>query len=108
MRPNPLHPGEPLSIKQRLAFRCLELFGFKLRAAPFPGPRGVLILYPHTSNWDFPLGMLAKWAMNIQVHWLGKESLFTGPLGRIIGPILRSWGGEPVIRHAATGSTERI
>ena len=26
----------------------------------------VLIVAPHTSNWDFPLGVLAKWAMGIE------------------------------------------
>lgn len=108
MHPNPLHPGQVASFKQRMALRCLELFHWQLTVAPFPGPRGVLILYPHTSNWDFPIGMLAKWAVDIHIHWLGKESLFTGLLGRVIGPMLRSWGGEPVIRHTSTGSIDRL
>ena len=108
MHHNPLHPDSPTSLKQRLALRCLELFHWQLRFAPFPSQRGVLILYPHTSNWDFLLGMLAKWAVDIHIHWLGKETLFTGVLGRVFGPMLRSWGGEPVFRHASTGTIDRL
>lgn len=108
MHYNPLHPDSPATLKQRLSLRCLEFFHWQLRVTPFPGPHGVLILYPHTSNWDFPLGMLAKWAVDVQFNWLGKESLFTGWLGRLIGPTLRSWGGEPVTRDASTGMIERL
>lgn len=107
MTDHPLHPGTPATLKQRLALRCLELFRWKLCVAPFPAQRGVLILYPHTSNWDFPLSMLVKWAIDVHVHWLAKESLFNGIMGRLFGRMLRSWGGEPVVRTTSTGSIDR-
>lgn len=93
--------------KQALARRLLRLFGWRIDIAPFPGPRGVLILYPHTSNWDFPVGILAKWACGMDARWLGKEALFQGWLGKLIGPALRSWGGEPVERGTSTGAISR-
>jgi 1-acyl-sn-glycerol-3-phosphate acyltransferase len=89
---------------QRLALRILHLFGWKMRYKPLPGAHGVAIVYPHTSNWDFPLGLLGKWSLGLPLHWLGKESLFKGPLG----PIMRAWGGVPVERTASTGATERL
>ena len=89
---------------QRLALRILHLFGWKMRYKPLPGPHGVAIVYPHTSNWDFPLGLLGKWSLGLPLHWLGKESLFKGPLG----PIMRAWGGVPVERSASTGATQRL
>lgn len=102
----PLAPAK--NWKQRLSRRILQALGWRIDIAPFPGPRGVLILYPHTSNWDFPIGILAKWASGVQANWLGKEALFQGWLGKIIGPVLRYWGGEPVERSGSTGAIGRL
>lgn len=91
-----------------LARRLLALFGWQVVLTPFPGPRGVIILYPHTSNWDFIIGMLGKLALGLQVRWLGKASLFTGITGKLLGPLFRALGGEPVERGNATGAIERL
>lgn len=94
--------------RQRCALRLLALFGWRVNFAPLPGPRGVLIVYPHTSNWDFFVGLLSKWAVDQPFHWLGKEALFQGVIGTLIGPILRALGGEPIERKASTGAIERL
>ncbi|MGZ5883398.1 MAG: 1-acyl-sn-glycerol-3-phosphate acyltransferase [Burkholderiaceae bacterium] len=88
--------------------RLLALFGWHIHFAPLPGPRGVIIVYPHTSNWDFFVGLLAKWAIGLPFHWLGKEALFQGVIGALIGPILRVLGGEPIERKASTGAIDRL
>jgi len=93
---------------QRLAIRVLALRGWRVNFVPLPGPRGVVIVYPHTSNWDFIVGLLAKWAMGIHFRWLGKEALFRGVCGVLLGPMFRAWGGEPVERGANTGAIERL
>jgi hypothetical protein len=36
----------------------------------------VIVVYPHTSNWDFVVGVLAKRAIGIPVTFWGKDSLF--------------------------------
>lgn len=97
--------GTPL---QRVSVRLLALFGWHVEFAGLPTPRGVIIVYPHTSNWDFPIGLLARWAIGLPLRWLGKEALFNGWFGRIAGPLLRAWGGEPVERAASTGAIERL
>ncbi len=89
---------------QRLALRLLQLFGWRMRYKPLPGPHGVAIVYPHTSNWDFPIGLLGKWALGLPFRWLGKEALFKGPLAGL----MRRWGGVPVERSNATGATQRL
>jgi 1-acyl-sn-glycerol-3-phosphate acyltransferase len=66
---------------------------------PPPGPRGVIVFYPHTSNWDFVIGYLAKAAAGLELQFLGKHTLFAGPLG----PIFRWLGGIPVDRRAPAG-----
>jgi 1-acyl-sn-glycerol-3-phosphate acyltransferase len=71
--------------------------------APVP-LRCVVIFYPHTSNWDFPIGLLTKWAVDVRFRWVGKDSLFRGPLA----PLLRRLGGIAVNRRIRTGFTERL
>jgi 1-acyl-sn-glycerol-3-phosphate acyltransferase len=93
---------------QCFAVRALALFGWRVKFAPLPGPRGVLIVYPHTSNWDVVICLLAKWAVGIRVHWLGKESMFQGLSGVVLGPLLRAWGCEPVERNTSTGAVDRL
>jgi 1-acyl-sn-glycerol-3-phosphate acyltransferase len=93
---------------QRCAVRILAWFGWHVHFAPLPGPRGVIIFYPHTSNWDFAVGVLARWAVGVPIRWLGKESLFTGVSGLLFGRMLRRLGGEPIERQASTGAIERL
>lgn len=66
-----------------------------------PGRQGVLIVYPHTSNWDFVVGILAKWSIGIPVVFWGKASLFRIPL---FGRWLRWLGGMPVDRSTPQGA----
>jgi 1-acyl-sn-glycerol-3-phosphate acyltransferase len=55
----------------------------------------VAIAAPHTSNWDFPLGILAAKAIKLEVHWMGKHSMFHWPYGWFF----RAIGGTPIRRE---------
>jgi hypothetical protein len=99
-----LLPAALPTLGQRTALRLLNRFGWRVRFKPLPGPHGVVVVYPHTSNWDFLVGLLAKWAIGQPFRWLGKESLFRGGLGLL----MRAWGGMPVERSASTGATQRL
>jgi 1-acyl-sn-glycerol-3-phosphate acyltransferase len=93
--------GHPLQFRgSALARWVLSLFGWKVLFDGLPGPRGVIAVYPHTSNWDYPLGLLAKWAMGVPAHYWGKNSLFTVP---ILGRFMHWTGGIPVNRTSKTG-----
>jgi 1-acyl-sn-glycerol-3-phosphate acyltransferase len=59
----------------------------------------VLIVAPHTSNWDFPTGLWVKLAMHMGARFVGKHTLFRFPLG----VFMRWLGGVPVDRGAAAG-----
>ena len=65
--------------------------------------RYVLIAYPHTSNWDFILGMLAKWAMDMPLNWVAKHSMFWGPFR----PLFIAMGGVPVNRDKTFGFIQK-
>lgn len=95
-------PARPVQLRgSRLARAALRWVGWRVQFDGLPARQGVLIIYPHTSNWDFVIGMLAKWAMGIPVVFWGKHSLFRLPL---FGRWLRWIGGVPVDRHNAGGA----
>jgi len=86
----------------------LRVFGWRVEFVEPPAPRGIIIVYPHTSNWDFVVGLLAKWAIGIPLRFVGKESLFRGFTGATLGRLMRLWGGRPVDRHQASGAVEQL
>jgi 1-acyl-sn-glycerol-3-phosphate acyltransferase len=90
--------------RQRTALRLLNAIGWQFHFKPLPGPHGIAVVYPHTSNWDFPIGLLAKWAVGLHFRWLAKDSLFRGPMGAI----MRYWGGVAVDRSAPQGAIVRL
>lgn len=59
----------------------------------------VIAVAPHTSNWDFVVGMAAMFALDLRLTFIGKHTLFAGPLA----PLLRWMGGIPVDRSAPHG-----
>ncbi len=63
----------------------------------------VLIGAPHTSNWDFVLMLAIAWRLGIDVHWLGKKSLFRGWRG----PIMRGLGASPSTGRIRRASSAR-
>jgi 1-acyl-sn-glycerol-3-phosphate acyltransferase len=96
------------SWQRRCALRLLTLFGWRLRHAPLPGPHGIVIVYPHTSNWDTPLGLLARWALGIRFRWLAKDSLFRSFTGLTLGRLLRTCRSDPIEHQVQSGAIERL
>jgi len=101
-------PAQGSAAQAAFARWLLARFGWRVIFDGLPGARGVVIVYPHTSNWDFPLGLLAKWVMRTPFRWIGKESLFRGITGATVGRLMRLWGGRPVDRHQASGAVEQL
>ena len=63
-----------------------------------PNPRKfVVIAAPHTSNWDFVYFLGAADGLNLDLSFMGKESLFRWPLAKA----MRDLGGVPVDRSAS-------
>lgn len=79
----------------------LALLGWQVRIDGLPALQGVLIAYPHTSNWDFVFLLLVKWSVGLPVKFWGKESLFALP---VMGHCMRWLGGVPVRRGAPQGA----
>jgi len=83
-----------------LAHWLLRHLGWTVRFEGLPALQGVLAVYPHTSNWDFVVLVIVKWAVGIPVRFWGKDTLFRIPL---FGRWLAWLGGVPVERTSARG-----
>ena len=80
-----------------IAWAVLLVIGWR------PGPsipkeikKCVVVVAPHTSNWDFGLFVPLVFALNLYVRVLIKHSIFIGP----VGWFLRYCGGIPIDRRA--------
>jgi 1-acyl-sn-glycerol-3-phosphate acyltransferase len=86
-----------IHIIRLLSWLALKLVGWKvINVAPATGSY-LIIAAPHTSNWDFPLGIAIAFHLRLRVYFIGKHTLFEGA----IGPIMRWLGGIPLNREAS-------
>ena len=64
----------------------------------------IICLAPHTSNWDFIMGLLYSRAEGFLINFLMKKEWFFWPLGAFF----RSIGGIPVYRGKHTSMTDAL
>lgn len=87
-----------------LASFLMRISGWQL-VGPVPTlKRYVLIAAPHTSNWDFVLMLLAVHKAGIDLHWMGKHSLFKPPFGGL----MRWLGGLAIDRNRANNVVSQM
>tara|TARA_B100000941_G_C28420188_1_gene508384 strand:- start:214 stop:693 length:480 start_codon:yes stop_codon:yes gene_type:complete len=65
----------------------------------------MITVAPHTSGWDFLVGIAAKNIVRLEGHFLGKKSLFDLP---IVGQVMRYCGGHPVDRSTRSNIVDNI
>jgi 1-acyl-sn-glycerol-3-phosphate acyltransferase len=79
----------------------LWLLGWNLQPSgtfPIVPKKCVLIVAPHTSGWDFIIGVLYRSVLRLEnARYLGKKELFKPPFGFIF----RWLGGTPVDRSSS-------
>lgn len=64
----------------------------------------IICLAPHTSNWDFIIGLLYMHAEGMKSNFLMKKEWFAGPLK----PLFKAFGGIPVWRSKHTSMTDNL
>jgi 1-acyl-sn-glycerol-3-phosphate acyltransferase len=82
----------------------LAFFGWQVAGGAPPVRKAVVIAYPHTSNWDLPFMLAVAYSIDVDVHWLGKKSLFRSPYGGF----MRWVGGIPVDRSRHTKLVDAV
>lgn len=99
----PALPRRGNALSQRLGSAALHALGWRLEGALPDVPKLVAIVAPHTSNWDFAVGVAALFTLGVDVRFLGKHTLFRWPLG----PLMRWLDGVPVERSASHDVVEQ-
>lgn len=87
-----------------LAKRFLRLRGWTIEGEFPPDSKFVAIGAPHTSNFDFIVFLGVLGHFNRRARYIGKHSLFVGPLGWI----MRKLGGIPVNRNRSGGLVDQV
>lgn len=88
----------------KLLFSILKLFGWKIDPkSPDGVKKCVVVMGPHTSNWDFIIGRIAFAQYKVNAKFLIKKELFFPPMGWI----LKAMGGIPVDRQKGSNLTEQ-
>lgn len=89
---------------QRLGRTGMRLLGWRVDGE-FPDlPKFVIIVGPHTSNWDFICALFCDLALDLEAGFLAKHTIFVGPFGRW----LKSLGGIPVVRSASHNVVSQV
>lgn len=96
------HPGKPM--KYWIGKIWLALFRWRLEGETKLPAKFVFIAAPHSSNWDLPHMLATAYVLRVRISWLGKHTLFTGLLGRL----LRALGGIPIDRRIPQNTVDRI
>ena len=92
-------PRRESPVLQLAGRTVLRLLGWRITGEIPDLPKFVIAVAPHTSNWDFVVGMAAMFALDLRLAFLGKHTLFHGPFA----PLVRWMGGIPVDRSKPHG-----
>ena len=90
---------------RRLLSWLFRVSGWKIKGNIPRIPKMVVAVAPHTSSWDFVIGVMARSALGFDgAHFLGKKELFDGPFGFFF----RAMGGVGVDRRSPHGVVAQV
>ncbi len=76
----------------------LKMIGWRREGSLPDIPKYVIIVAPHTSNWDFPIGLAMAFVLKLRGYWLEKDSIFRWPFHGFF----RWLGGIPIDRSRSS------
>jgi 1-acyl-sn-glycerol-3-phosphate acyltransferase len=100
-------PPPPRSLAEWMGYLALRLSGWRVVGIRPTAPCFLIIIAPHTSNWDLFVGLACGYGAGILSRWpyrfFVKKTLFRGPLGWVF----RGLGGIPIDRSAPHDAVRR-
>ncbi|MFT6868415.1 MAG: 1-acyl-sn-glycerol-3-phosphate acyltransferase [Cyclobacteriaceae bacterium] len=81
------------------------VFGWKMKGKKPDLKKFVLIIAPHTSNWDFFIGLAARSLSDLESRFLIKDSVTKIP---IVGSIVYALGGRGINRSKSTNVVDQV
>ena len=89
---------------RKLSIFFLKLFGWNYELSSKLPDKSVICVAPHTSNWDYVIGMLFYKTIGGKPHVLMKKEMFFFPLGSIF----KALGALPVDRKKRTSISDQM
>lgn len=96
-------PRQGGAISHAIGGALLKLFGWSIVGSLPDEKKLMIIVAPHTSNWDYIIAMAAKFYMGLRVRYLMKSEINIWPFRSI----LKWTGGVPVYRSEKTDILEQ-
>lgn len=91
-------------MKKNWAYKLLERNGWTINLVQELPSKCVICVAPHTSNWDFIIGILVKYALHIKANFFMKKEWFFFPMGYL----MRSLGGIAIQRDKKLRMTDQM
>lgn len=82
----------------------LRLLGWKIRGGFVDQPKLIAVVAPHSSNWDWIIGVCGLWALELRFCYLIKKQAMIWPVSLII----KRTGGIPIDRARPVGVVEQL
>jgi len=82
----------------------LRLLGWKIRGRFVDQPKIIVVVAPHSSNWDWIIGVFGLWALELKLSYLIKKQAMIWPLSIVI----RRTGGIPIDRSQPVGIVDQL
>lgn len=97
-------PTTERPIAQKIGKFVLSVLGWNVYGDIPKHSKAIYAVAPHTSNWDFVIGVAVLLSLNLKLKFLGKDAIFIWPFKGL----LTSIGGIPVDRKKSHGVVEQI
>jgi 1-acyl-sn-glycerol-3-phosphate acyltransferase len=92
------------ALSQQLGTIVLRMLGWKF-VGEFPAYKKMIVaVAPHTSNWDFVVGIAVAFSLRLKISFFAKGSLFIPPFDLL----LRRCGGIPIERSKSQGVVDQM
>lgn len=81
-----------------------KILGWRIIGNKPTANKFVMVVAPHTSNWDFMVGVWARSTLRMKAWYVAKKELFIWPFGYLF----RALGGFPIDRKKSTHLVDQI
>jgi 1-acyl-sn-glycerol-3-phosphate acyltransferase len=92
------------TILRGISLFFLRILGWKEIGKLPEKARYLMIVAPHTSNWDLFYGLIVAFALKLDARFMAKKELFRWPFS----PLIRWMGGLPIDRTLSSNVVDRM
>lgn len=103
-QPGSLTPQKSSVLSRAIGRLLLSLLRWQIKGEVHNAKKFVMILAPHTSIWDFYVGIAGKLAVGLHSSWFISSAYTWWPLGFF----LRRLGGIPIYRNGSHNLVSQI